>query len=45
VWQGGIDQMKTKSFSVSKYGEAQGDGHQTLMEETLPHYILAYGHV
>jgi len=45
----GIDQMKTKRFSVRKYGEAQAKqmaiNHRRLMEETLPHYILAYGRV
>jgi len=49
IWQDGIDQMKKKSFSVRKYGEAQAKqmaiNQRKLMEETLPHYILAYGRV
>jgi len=47
TWQDGIDQMKKKSFSARKYGEAQAKqmaiNHIRLIEETLPHYILAYG--
>jgi len=41
--------MKKKYFSVRKYGEAQAKemaiNHRRLIEETLPHNILAYGHV
>jgi len=48
-WQDGIAQKKSKYFSVAKYGQAQAKEmaiiHQRLMTETLPHYILAYGHV
>jgi len=52
-WQDGIDQQKRMMifmyFSVRKYGEAQEKemaiNHRRLMEETLHHYILAYGHV
>jgi len=47
TWQDGIDQQKKKSFSARKYGEAQAKqmatNHRQLIEETLPHYILAYG--
>jgi len=49
IWQDGIDQQKSKSFSVREHGEAQAKqmaiNHRRLMEETLPHYILAYGRV
>jgi len=49
TWQDGIDQQKTKHFSVRKHGESQAKqmaiNHRRLMEETLPHYILAYAHV
>jgi len=49
TWQDGIDQQKTKYFSVRKYGEPQAKqmaiNHRRLMEETLPHYILAYARV
>jgi len=48
-WQDGIGQKKKKYFSVRKYGEAQAKemaiNHRRLMTKTLPHYILAYGHV
>jgi len=47
TWQDDITQHRTKYFSVRKYGEAQAKemaiNHRRLMEETLPHYILAYG--
>jgi len=49
LWRDGIDQRKNKYFSVRKYGEAQAKqmaiNHRRLMEETLPHYILAYARV
>jgi hypothetical protein len=49
LWQDRIDQTKTKYFSVRKHGEAQAKqmaiNHRNLMEETLPHYILAYARV
>jgi len=48
-WQDGIDQKKSKYFSVRKYGQEQAKemaiNHRRLMTETLPHYILAYGRV